>query len=98
MGTGILIKYYEALYKLRRVLFFDKGLHKARFAGDYELRQLLFGRPLEDGLLIGRQRYLRNFVMVRPSKQRREIGNMLIVAPTRGGKGLLATSQLLSWK
>jgi type IV secretion system protein VirD4 len=97
MGTGILIKYYEALYKLRRVLFFDKGLHKSRFAGDYELRQLLFDRPMEDGLLIGRQRYLRNFVMVRPTKQRREIGNMLIVAPTRGGKGLLGTSQLLSW-
>jgi type IV secretion system protein VirD4 len=42
--------------------------------------------------------YLKNFVMVRPTNVRRELGNMLIVAPTRGGKGLLAVSQLLSWK
>jgi type IV secretory pathway TraG/TraD family ATPase VirD4 len=25
------------------------------------------------------------------------LGNVLVVAPTRGGKGLLATSQLLTW-
>jgi type IV secretion system protein VirD4 len=34
---------------------------------------------------------------VRPTKARRELGNLLVVAPTRGGKGLLATSQLLTW-
>src|SRR5207248_6810484 len=34
----------------------------------------------------------------RPTKARRELGNMLIVAPTRGGKGLLAVSQLFTWK
>ena len=35
---------------------------------------------------------------MRPTKTRRELGNLLVVAPTRGGKGLLATAQLLSWK
>ncbi len=35
---------------------------------------------------------------MQPTKTRREIGNTLIVAPTRGGKGLLAVSQLLSWQ
>jgi type IV secretion system protein VirD4 len=45
-------------------------------------RLFLFGKPS---------------VTVRRSKQRPEIGNLLIVAPTRGGKGLLAVSQLLTW-
>ena len=36
--------------------------------------------------------------MVRQTETRRELGNLLIVAPTRGGKGLLAVSQLLSWQ
>ena len=35
---------------------------------------------------------------VRPTRARRELGNLLVVAPTRGGKGLLATSQLLTWR
>jgi type IV secretion system protein VirD4 len=34
---------------------------------------------------------------VQPTETRRELGNLLVVAPTRGGKGLLATSQLLTW-
>jgi type IV secretion system protein VirD4 len=34
---------------------------------------------------------------VKPTKTRRELGNMLVTAPTRGGKGLLAVSQLLTW-
>jgi type IV secretion system protein VirD4 len=42
--------------------------------------------------------FFKRFVAVRPTAKRREIGNTLIVAPTRGGKGLLAISQLLSWK
>jgi type IV secretion system protein VirD4 len=36
-------------------------------------------------------------VTVRKTKQRPELGNLLIVAPTRSGKGLLAVSQLLTW-
>lgn len=37
-------------------------------------------------------------MVVRPTVKRREIGNTLVVAPTRAGKGLLAISQLLSWQ
>src|SRR5205823_3842647 len=36
--------------------------------------------------------------MSKSTPQRRELGNCLVVAPTRGGKGLLAVSQLLTWK
>jgi type IV secretion system protein VirD4 len=76
------------------------ALHRARFAKRHELTELLHNIPLPDGVLLGvRREYLffKRFVVVRPTPRRQEIGNTLIVAPTRGGKGLLATSQLLSW-
>lgn len=34
---------------------------------------------------------------MRPTQTRRELGNLLLVAPTRGGKGLAAIAQLLTW-
>ncbi len=77
------------------------ALHRARFARLHELRELYSATPSPDGVFLGTKRlflWLRRFVVVRPTSRRQEIGNTLIVAPTRGGKGLLATSQLLSWK
>jgi type IV secretion system protein VirD4 len=76
----------------------DKHLHNARFARPHELQSLeshLIGES-EASLLLGVSRFNR-FLHVRPTKTRRELGNLLAVAPTRGGKGLLAVSQLLSW-
>jgi len=76
-------------------------IHRARFAQFYELRGLLSRTPCPDGVLLGLRRdflFFKRFVVVRPTKKRREIGNTLIVGPTRSGKGLLAVSQLLSWK
>jgi type IV secretion system protein VirD4 len=74
----------------------DTGLHTARFADMDELEQLLTHNLLSNSLLLG----VRNagFVTVQPTATRAELGNLLIVAPTRGGKGLLAVSQLLSWQ
>ena len=77
------------------------ALHRARFAKRHELTELLSSAPPPDGILLGVRRDLllfKRFVVVRPTKTRRELGNMLVVAPTRGGKGLLAISQLLSWQ
>src|SRR5947209_685291 len=77
------------------------ALHRARFAKRHELSELLQKAPSPDGVLLGVRRdylFLKRFVSVRSTKTRREIGNTLIVAPTRAGKGLLATSQLLSWQ
>src|SRR6266571_5414528 len=76
---------------------FDRRLHRARFARLDELTSITSRVPDPTSLLIGVNR-LKHFLLVRPTKTRRELGNMLIVAPTRGGKGLLATSQLLSWQ
>src|SRR5437660_7530368 len=77
------------------------ALHRARFAKRHELRELVQKAPCPDGVLLGTRKdwlFFNRYVSVRPTKTRREIGNTLIVAPTRGGKGLLAVSQLLSWQ
>lgn len=76
--------------------FPDHRLHRARFANSSELFDLHHHTPASDGLLLGTRKT--SFVVVRPTKTRREFGNLLVVAPTRGGKGLLAVSQVLSWQ
>lgn len=77
------------------------AIHRARFAHRHELKELLSSTPIPNGVFLGTRRdflFFKRYISVRPTTQRREIGNCLIVAPTRGGKGLLAVSQLLSWK
>src|SRR5438105_4354962 len=77
------------------------AIHRARFARVGELNELFTRMPHPESVLLGTKRVLlffKRYVSVRPTTQRREIGNILIVGPTRSGKGLLATSQLLSWK
>jgi type IV secretion system protein VirD4 len=84
---------------LSSVISRESLLHNARFARLDELSSLLT-RPLQDvetSLLLGIGRF-NQVLRVPPTKTRRELGNLLIIAPTRGGKGLLAVSQLLSWK
>ena len=85
-------------YRFYPLFLFNFHLHKARFARRDELRDLLHTSFPPDGLLLGKSRYIRTILAVRSHKKHREIGNLLIVAPTRLGKGLLAVSQLLSWK
>jgi type IV secretion system protein VirD4 len=74
----------------------SQTLHTARFAALHELTSLLSNTFYGTGLLLGVGAF-NQFLHVRPTQTRRELGNVLIVAPTRGGKGLLATSQLLTW-
>ncbi len=76
---------------------FDKRLHRARLARIDELTGITSHIPDPTSLLIGVNRF-KQFLLVQSNKTRRELGNMLIVAPTRGGKGLLAVSQLLTWQ
>ncbi|MDQ5853955.1 MAG: hypothetical protein M3380_18200, partial [Chloroflexota bacterium] len=80
--------------RLCGVFFFTKQLHTARFARMHELQSLLSKKlDSQPSLLLGRSRF-KHMLRVRSQKKRKELGNVLIVAPTRGGKGLLATSQL----
>jgi type IV secretory pathway TraG/TraD family ATPase VirD4 len=76
----------------------QKHIHTARFARAYELRPLIGADPTDRGasLLLGIGPYGR-LLRVRSSPTRRELGNLLVDAPTRAGKGLLAVSQLLTW-
>jgi type IV secretion system protein VirD4 len=50
----------------------------------------------EAGLLLGVSSF-NHVLSVRATPKRRELGNVLVTALTRGGKGLLAISQLLTW-
>ncbi len=74
---------------------------KSRFARFDEIETLLSRNPVNDGLILGsvKQFYLfRNYTCVRPTTQKKEIGNSLIIAPTGGGKGNLIRGQIVAWK
>src|SRR3954471_14368325 len=78
-------------------VFLHRHLHVSRFARVDELASIVTHRAENASLLLGRTRF-RHLLQVSATPKRRELGNLLVVAPTRGGKGLLATSQLLTWK
>jgi len=71
-------------------------LHTARFAHRHELTGL-FSATLDEPSLLLAEGPFHHVLRVNPTAQRQELGNVLAVAPTRGGKGLLADSQLLTW-
>jgi hypothetical protein len=68
-----------------------------RFAHPHEVDPLVSHTwHNEAGLLLGVTPFNQAY-SVRSTKARRELGNVLVDALTRGGKGLLAISQLLTW-
>jgi type IV secretion system protein VirD4 len=72
-------------------------LFSDRFAHPHEVDPLVSQNwQHETGLLLGVSAF-NQALSVRRTKQRRELGNVLVDALTRGGKGLLAISQLLTW-
>jgi type IV secretion system protein VirD4 len=71
-------------------------LHKDRFALPHEVADLATDSLPADSLLLG-VNHFSHLLRVKATPQRRELGNILIEAPTGGGKGLLAVSQLLTW-
>src|SRR5215211_8090455 len=73
-----------------------EALHRGRFALEHEVSDLTTGSLPTDSLLFGVNQFLR-ILHVRATPKRRELGNILIEAPTGGGKGLLAVCQLLTW-
>lgn len=96
LSQRLLLFLSQALHWIQALFFPDNRLHRARLASTFELRHLLQPAPTPDGLLLGTTH--RHVVTVRAQPTRRELGNLLIVGPTRSGKGLLAVSQLLSWQ
>src|SRR4030095_13758840 len=69
----------------------------ARFARRHEVNPLVSPNwQQEPGLLLGVSAF-NQVLSVRSTPKRRELGNVLVDALARGGKGLLAISQLLTW-
>jgi type IV secretion system protein VirD4 len=73
-----------------------EALHKDRFALTHEVSDLATDHLPTHSLLLGVNQYSR-ILHVQATPERRELGNILIEAPTGGGKGLLAVCQLLTW-
>src|SRR4029450_9586189 len=72
-------------------------LYSARFAHSPAVDPLISARwQTETGLLVGVSPF-NHVLSVRQTPQRRELGNILVDALTRGGKGLLAISQILTF-
>jgi type IV secretion system protein VirD4 len=76
----------------------DNKLHNARFAKLSEMLALYGAAEDHEACLLLGIGHMNHMIRVRPKAARPELGNLLVVAPTRGGKGLLAVSQLLSWR
>ncbi len=88
---------YVFFNKILTLLFSNKQLYIARFARLDELKSITSSKHDGSGLLLGKGHF-NQILRVCATPRRRELGNLLVVAPTRGGKGLLATSQLLTWR
>jgi type IV secretion system protein VirD4 len=72
-------------------------LYVDRFARPHEVNPLVSPNwQQETGLLLGVSAF-NQVLSIRSTPKRRELGNVLVDALTRGGKGLLAISQLLTW-
>jgi type IV secretion system protein VirD4 len=73
-------------------------LYSDRFAHPHEVNPLVSPNwHHETGLLVGVSAF-NQVLSVRRTSKRRELGNVLVDALTRGGKGLLAISQILTFK
>ena len=94
--THILFRLVMLFHRIRFFFHNSHNLHHARFATLPELTSLLTTELTGTNLLLGISSF-NQLLRVQPTSQRRELGNLLVVAPTRGGKGLLATAQLLTW-
>jgi type IV secretion system protein VirD4 len=84
----------------RMTAFFanSRHLHTARFASLHEIDHLLspIFEKLGTSLLLGTSSW-NHIAAVRQTHDRPELGNLLICAPPRSGKSMLAISQLLTW-
>jgi type IV secretion system protein VirD4 len=94
---------YRSVVSLSKIASFfshsASALHIARFARLHEAARLLHPNleDLQTSLLLGRASF-HQIACVRPTSRRRELGNILVCAPTRAGKSLHAISQLLTWE
>src|SRR5215218_2535931 len=95
--TSSLQRFSSTISRVQSLLPKTPQLFADRFAHPHEVDPLVSQRwQHETGLLLGVSPFTQ-VLSVRSTTQRRELGNVLVDALTRGGKGLLAISQLLTW-
>ena len=95
--TNGLHKASSTLSRVQALLPKAPQLYSDRFAHPHEVDPLVSPHwQKAPGLLLGVSAF-NQVLSVRSSPNRRELGNVLVDALTRGGKGLLAISQLLTW-
>jgi type IV secretion system protein VirD4 len=92
----LLFHFVVVMHRIGSFFQHSHNLHHARFATVPELTGLLTTKLAGTSLFLGISHF-NQLLRVQPTQTRRELGNLLVVAPTRGGKGLLATAQLLTW-
>jgi type IV secretion system protein VirD4 len=93
-AVGLVI-YGWLTWALRNDTGQQHGPLAVRWASGRDLAGLLWKAIPPTGLLLGRAD--RQWVAITPNA-RGETGNLLVVGPPRSGKGLLATTQLLTWQ
>src|SRR4029453_12549004 len=87
----------STLSRIKALLPKQPQLYSDRFAHPHEVDPLVSQNwEKEAGLIVGVSSF-NHVLSVRATPKRRELGNVLVDALTRGGKGLLAISQLLTW-
>jgi len=87
----------STLSRVNALLPKSPQLYSDRFAHTHEIDPLVSERwHNETGLLVGVSAF-NHVLSVRQTPKRRELGNILVDALTRGGKGLLAISQILTF-
>src|SRR3954454_24911119 len=74
-----------------------KQLHTDRFALPAELADSTSDEMDGTSLLMGETTDHR-ILCIRPTEKQQELGNILVDARTRGGKGILAEPQILTWQ
>src|SRR5687767_15643665 len=83
--------------RISRFLSSEKqGLSHERFALPHELVRLSHTKPDNFGLLLGVDEYGR--VLQITTKTRKQLGNVLKVAPSQGGKSTDFKHQLIHWR
>src|SRR4051812_47110267 len=95
--NSLIYRLVNIVSRITTFLSSHRHLYAARFARTHELAGLVSEQLDGAGLLVGHTK-LGQLLQVRATPGRKELGNFLAIAQTRGGKGLLAESQLLSWK
>lgn len=74
----------------------EKYLHPERFSYPHEFAHLSFSEPHDYGLLLGMNQFGR-FLQVTPP-ERKNLGNVLHIVPSGGGKSTQFKAQLQHWK